>query len=384
MTDSTIQTRAARIIEAYDRQGIHRTGTPVDEASAAWLEKTIAANGGTAERHGFTLERLDIQAARLEITGETLDGLPLFDGGLTGPGGVTGRLCAPGGDGDIVFIACGPRGNEALLAARKDGPYKAVVVATDCGRPGLSPINADAFTAPFGPPVLQVSSEHTGPLEDAARSNREVTLIADAVRTTAEAFNVAARIAGQDPALPPLVVMTPRSGWWSCASERGGGLVLFLEILRALAAAQPDRDVIFTANSGHELGHLGLDAFLEENPGLVHGAHCWIHLGANFAAAIAPGPHLQCSDDALRTLALDRLRAHDAPPAAEVLPGTRPRGEARNVYDRGGRYISLLGDNGLFHHPVDHFPDAVDLDVTERLARAFVEIATALARAESP
>ena len=32
----------------------------------------------------------------------------------------------------------------------------------------------------------------------------------------------------------------------------------------------------------------------------------------------------------------------------------------------------------------ERFPDAVDLDVTERLARAFVEIATALARAESP
>lgn len=380
MTDSTVQTRAADIIESYDRQGIHRTATPGDEASAEWLEQMIAANGGAAQRHAFPLERLDIRTARLEMEGRTLDGLPLFDGGLTGPGGVTGRLCAPGQDGDIAFIACGPRGNPALQTARTDGSYKAVVVATDCGRPGLSPINADAFTVPFGPPVLQVSSEHTGLLSDAARSSRDVTLTADAARTAAEAFNVTARVAGRDPDLPPLVVMTPRSGWWSCASERGGGLVLFLEILRAVAAERPDRDVIFTANSGHELGHLGLDAFLEGNPGLVGNAHCWIHLGANFAAAIEPGPRLQCSDETLRSLALDRLQAHDAPPAKEVLPGTRPGGEARNVFDGGGRYVSLLGDNGLFHHPDDHFPDSVDLEVTARLAHAFVEVATTLAR----
>lgn len=285
------------------------------------------------------------------------------------------------GDGDIVFIACGPRGNPALEAARKDGPYKAIVVATDCGRPGLSPINADAFTAPFGPPVLQVSSEHTDLLDQGARSNHTVTLTADAVRTPAKAFNVTARVPGKDPSLPPVIVMTPRSGWWSCASERGGGIVLFLEILRALAADRPDRDTIFTANSGHELGHLGLDAFQAANPDLVRNAHCWIHLGANFAASIAPGPRLQCSEDALRTLALDRMRAHDAPPAAEILPGTRPGGEARNVFDGGGQYVSLLGANGLFHHPDDHYPESVDLDVTARLARAFVEIATALGRA---
>jgi hypothetical protein len=62
--------------------------------------------------------------------------------------------------------------------------------------------------------------------------------------------------------------MTPRSGWWSCASGRGGGLVLFLEIMRAVRKAHTARTVIFTANSGHELGHLGLDHFIEEEPNL--------------------------------------------------------------------------------------------------------------------
>ena len=61
--------------------------------------------------------------------------------------------------------------------------------------------------------------------------------------------------------------MTPRSSWWQSTAERGGGLVCWLESLRALVASSPVCDVIFTANSGHELGHLGLDDFMRRRPG---------------------------------------------------------------------------------------------------------------------
>jgi hypothetical protein len=56
--------------------------------------------------------------------------------------------------------------------------------------------------------------------------------------------------------------MTPRSSWWQSTAERGGSLVCWLEALRALIAAPPVCNVIFTANSGHELGDLGLDDFM--------------------------------------------------------------------------------------------------------------------------
>ena len=52
----------------------------------------------------------------------------------------------------------------------------------------------------------------------------------------AQAFNVVAVVSRTDGA-PPLVVMTPRSGWWSCASERGGGFACWLEIMRAVRDA---------------------------------------------------------------------------------------------------------------------------------------------------
>ena len=44
------------------------------------------------------------------------------------------------------------------------------------------------------------------------------------------------------------------------ASERGGGLACWLEIMRAVRNGKPARDVLFVASSGHELGHLGLAA----------------------------------------------------------------------------------------------------------------------------
>jgi hypothetical protein len=61
--------------------------------------------------------------------------------------------------------------------------------------------------------------------------------------------------------------MTPRSSWWQSTAERGGGLVCWLESLRALIVAPPACNAIFTANSGHELGHLGLDDFMARRSG---------------------------------------------------------------------------------------------------------------------
>ena len=73
------------------------------------------------------------------------------------------------------------------------------------------------------------------------------------------------------------------------------------------------------------------------------------------------------------------LQANSISPVAEAMGGERPLGEARNVYDGGGRYISILGRNGLFHHPADVWPDAVDLEATTKWVNAFVQLGIKLA-----
>lgn len=63
--------------------------------------------------------------------------------------------------------------------------------------------------------------------------------------------------------------------------------------------------------------------------------------------------------------------------------GAVPRGEPENVHRGGGRYVSIIGNNDLFHNTIDRGVDAVDLNVIERFARTFARVATSLASAEA-
>jgi hypothetical protein len=374
-----VRQRIGDLIRGYEAQGFHRTGTVVDERSGDWLANEVRQTGLDPMREEFPLSRVDPVGASLVVNGRTIEGLPLFDGGFTGPAGIVGRLGPLDGNAPIGLTETAPNGQEAgaLGAARRQNRHQAIVVVTRGARPGFCPSNADRFVRPLGPPVLQVASEHASFLADCARRGAQALLTAHVQRMPATAFNVTAAATGADPGLAPLVVMTPRSGWWWCASERGGGLVCWLEIMRAVRDARPTRTVLFVASSGHELGHLGLDAFMARRPGLVPSAKAWIHLGANIGAAQGSGNHLQASDDAMAallsaTMTEAGLRVDHRHPV-----GTVPRGEAANVHD-GGRYISIIGSNDLFHNTSDRGPDTVDLAVIERFAGAFARVATSL------
>jgi hypothetical protein len=380
-----MQQRIGRVIAAYAEQGFHRTGTAVDHASADWLANEVRAIGLAPAREPFTLSRVDVARAALAVDGRTIAGLPLHDGGFTSAQGVSGRLGPLDSDAPIGLADVVPNAQEtgALGAARRQGRHRAIVAVTRGLRPGLCPSNADSFLNPFGPPVLQVASEDAAFLADAARSGAQVVLTAQVERIDAQAFNVVAEIAGADRGAPPLVVMTPRSGWWSCASERGGGIACWLEIMRALRDARPARDIIFVASSGHELGHLGIDSFIDRrsrgSDGIVSRAHAFMHLGANIGAAHGPGNRLQASDDAMEALMADAMQRAGLRVDIRAPRGVAPKGEAENVHRGGGRYVSIIGANDLFHNPLDRGDDAVDLAALEKFTGAFVDVAIKLA-----
>jgi len=377
--------RIARYISEYTEQGIHRSGTAGDLANAAWLAEYISSLGLEPELEQFKFRRVRPLENSVTIGDEVAQAVPLYDCTFTDAGGVRGRLGEIGSDADIGVVTAFPRasspGGKALMKARKEGRHKAIIVITDERMPaGITPTNAEDFTAPFGPPTLQIPNADAHRIRTAAAEGGEATVVAHCDYVDAKGINVGTTIRGRRPELAPLIIMTPRSGWWACASERGGGIAAWLEMMRAISAVGAERDVIFTANTGHELGHIGLDHYLESRRALIKDAAMWIHLGANFAAAVHPGIGVQSSDEQARKLALDTLSQHQLKPDGETLPGQRPFGEARNIYDGAGRYISLLGRNGLFHHPDDVWPDAVDLEKTHRWVGAFTDIAVKLAQ----
>jgi hypothetical protein len=371
----------AGIIEAYDAQGFHRTGTDVDDASGAWLAEQARAAGAETALVRFPLSRVDVRACSVTIAGKSVEGLPLFDGGFTAADGVAGRL----GTGVAAEVALVDLDGPAIssegrsIEAQRRAAHKAIVGVTRGSSPGLVPMNAYRFTEPYGVPVVQVASTEGAWLHEAAKRGDAATVVAHAVRTVDTGANVVATVRGSRPELAPVVVITPRSGWWNCASERGGGLACWLEAMRAAARAKAPRTIQFVASSGHELGHLGLDAFIAKRADFVRSAHAWIHLGANIGAA-GGRMRLQASDDQMEAGALAALGRADATVADRVPRGTVPAGEARNIHVGGGRYASLLGSGQYFHSLADRWPVAVDAAAVGRYATAVADLVVSLAR----
>ena len=402
---SARESRINQIIQTYSDQGDHRTATAVDRASGEWLRDQVRALGVDASLEPFPVNRVDPVSTAAVFADRRIEGLPLFDGGFTGEQGISGRVGALESDAPIgiteTFVNAPAAG--ALGAARKQHRHRAIICVTRAPRPGLCPSNADSFLAPFGPPVLQVAAEHSGWLAEQAARGAEATVVAQVGRTAASAFNVTATLAGSDRSLPPLVIMTPRSGWYACASERGGGIVVWLELMRALRQAKTARDVVFVASSGHELGHLGINAFVERRAGIVPKSVAWIHLGANIGAAqgvlVKPAPGaepaippsasipltrgntIQSSDDAMQRVLEAAMDAQGLRVGVRLPHDRVPGGEAEVVHRGGGRYVSVIGDNALFHNPADRGSAASDARVIARFVDAFVRVATELTNA---
>ena len=399
--DSDAEGRVRTIIDQYSDQGFHRTGTTVDRQSGEWLLERVGSLGLKPVREEFSVNRVVPGACRLVVAGRTIEGLPLFDGAFTDSSGIRGRLGAIGSDADIGLVVAPPNtaAAGALGEARRRHRHKAIIFVTRGGRPGLCPSNADAFLEAFGPPVLQVSSEEAAFLDEHLTLRTEVQFIAAATRAGATSFNVTTTIFGSRPVLPSLVVMTPRSGWYTCASERGGGIACWLELMRAFTLKPPRRSIEFVASSGHELGHLGIDVFAANRPGLVSNAAGWIHLGANIGAAVRPpaasttaddgtirhavaamggGNTIQASDDQREKILSTALAALGLGISRRVPRGTVPGGEAEVVHRGGGRYVSVIGSNALFHNLEDAGSKTVELLTIGRFIEAFTSVANTM------
>ena len=376
--------RIARVIRDYDAQGDHRTGSPVDAQSGLWLSDRVDDAGIVPELEWMGVPTVVSQAAFLEINGRRIDGVPLYDGGVTPPEGIIGTFGGSGTTSDIGLAYAGPQIPPAFVEYRRTTTQKAIVTVTggpDNGVPdGLALMNAPSFVDPFGPPVLQVASQHREMLQQAASDGASAKFVLHVTKRPEEVFNVTATLLGSQPGLAPLLVMTPRSGWWTCASERGGGIAVWLEMIRAMASGPPPlRTIVFLASTGHELGHYGLHEFIRTRSRLLTSAIAWIHLGANFGAAIGGDPLLQTSSGELQRLAADELATAGVRAPRQRPIGEAPAGEAAAVFEGGGEYISILGSNGLFHHPHDRWPTAVDVAALVRYAAAFTGISNKLA-----
>jgi hypothetical protein len=178
-----------------------------------------------------------------------------------------------------------------------------------------------------------------------------------------------------------LLLLTPRTSWWTSTAERAGGILAWLAVLEALATmASRRRAVVALATCGHELGHLGAHHAFAAEPALAPDSALVVHLGANLGCAGDPRLTVRSNVEGLAARMAEALVAMDYPRAPiEAVTGGKANGEAHEIEVRGGRYVSLIGHNPWFHAPEDRWPETVAVNQASAIARAVA--ATAVAEA---
>ncbi len=362
---------------AYDGFGERRAGSENDRDSAAWLRDLAAAAGAEAALMPIGFARFLPGPSEIAIAGRGIPGLPLFDGGTTDGGGVVGTLGPIGSAAPLGFVEMEPRAaslpGNAFARARRDSGHKAIIVALRTLPDSLAPLNAHDTTKPFGPPVLQVAGREADFLAQCAADGRPARVAVTGFRGAARSANVRAALTGDD---PPLVLLTPRTSWYTSTAERGGGILAWLEALRALAGAKRKRGVVALATCGHELGHIGAHRAFAAEPELAEDSALVIHLGANLGCARAEKLVVRSNVSGLAERMTAKLVAAGHPAAPiETVTGGKANGEAHEIEERGGRYLSLIGDNPWFHAPEDRWPISVDVPRATAIVRAVAAMA---------
>lgn len=370
---------AAEFFAEYDAFGERRTGGEGDARSAAWLRGQADRVGAKAVLLPVPFTCFEPRYALLEAEARTIEGLPLYDGGITGPEGVTGALGPLGSDAPIGFAEMAPRAaslpGNAFALARKASRHAAIVVALRTRPDSLAPLNAHDAEVPSGPPVLQLAGREAAFLAALAARGSTVRLVVEGRRGLGQSHNVRADLRGMG---SPLLLLTPRTSWWTSTAERAGGILAWLTALEALASSARARAVVALATCGHELGHIGAHRAFAAEPALASDSALVLHLGANLGCAEDARLTVRSNTAGLAERMAEALTAAGYPcEMLEVVTGGTANGEAHEIDVRGGRYLSLIGHNPWFHAPEDRWPHSVDLARATAIARAVADVAVA-------
>ena len=365
-------------IAAYDSQGTHRTGSPEADKTVDWLMAEIKKAGLDSRLQSLSFNRPDIKKAYVEINGDRVSGIPLFDRDNRFCQSITGKLGAVEAETPIVVLqenfddlAATIAANDRYLASPD---IRAMITTIRHKQEGHFLINAENFTNPSGFPVLQLSSQHWDWLAETSRSGEIGRICIDLDHRPQKIHNILVTVAGLQQELAPIAVTTPYNGWWHSTAERAGGIVACLEVMRILSKNPIRRNLVFLFTTGHELGHLGIKHFLSESRAFTDRSHAWIHLGANLASPEIKCLRLQASDQTYQNLGLAALKTANIVPEVVRSGHEEVYGEVIDLFNSGARGVSFLGKNDYFHLPQDRWPESVDPKVVYELTRALLEL----------
>src|SRR6202040_360784 len=125
-------------------------------AGAEWLAREATALGAAVAIEEFTFDRLTPGLVMLEIGGERIPAVPVFDAPSSELQGIEGRLGV-----DIAVAELSPNAvySGVFQRLRRGDGHLARVVVCRGEEPGLGLINADDFRRPYVAPAIHVMVE---------------------------------------------------------------------------------------------------------------------------------------------------------------------------------------------------------------------------------
>jgi hypothetical protein len=374
--------------------GDKAAGGPGDEASGAWLERELRTLGFQTTRQTFDITYFETGVARLSVPGAEAAVHPQAIVSPTPAGGVDGPLVLwsphlPAGalKGALALVvlphrrwstASSPEVRGPTTAALKAGARGVILVTT--GPTGqMLALNGSAERPLFDGPVAVLAPNASAPFVAAAHARAPARLTITGRGGRREAWNLVGRLdrgAGRR-----LVVSTPRSGWFTCAGERGPGVAIWLALARWAAAAPLRVDLTFLCTSGHEYDNRGGVEYLKNGAPSPAETGLWVHLGANAAARdwheagarLLPLPSADPQRYLVTTERPELLRKIFAgePGLEAVYPsGPGVQGELSHFVEAGYRVFGVFGAH-RFHHAPDDDLRCVDGAVVARTGERF-------------
>jgi len=288
-SDPTAEAEARRVMERYFNYGDKASGGPGDNATGAWLESELVEAGYACRRQPFDAPGYEGDAATLVAGAARAAVIPQAIVTSTGPGGVTAPL-AIGPRASAISILVLPHARwsavvgevERRIRTALTAGAKGVVVVTTGPTGEALALNAPIDKPLFDRPVAVIGPRDAAPFLKAAEAGETATLTIPGRAIRRPAYNLTARL--NRGAARNLVLSTPRSGWFTCAGERGPGLAVWLALAKWAARTPLPVNVALVCTSGHEYDNGGGEHFIHEIAPKPAETALWVHLGANVAA----------------------------------------------------------------------------------------------------
>ena len=285
-------------LERYIAFGMKASGGAGDNACGEWLESQLHEQGFEVRRQALSVPFFDPVRAELTTGNMTAPVIPQAIVVPTGAAGVSGRLVRldpalppdPSLAGAIALIdlpfarrsSALEKDVQAGLRAAAAGRARAAVIITNGPTGDAIALNADGNKPMIAIPAAVLAPKRATPFLAAAASGGVGTLFLDGEGGRRAAFNFAGRLDRGKSRW--IVVSTPRSGWFTCAGERGAGVAIWLALARWAPKVLDGFNLAFLCNCAHEYEYLGAQQSLQAIAPAPGETALWLALGAGIAA----------------------------------------------------------------------------------------------------